>query len=127
MAAVESLGMEPDQNPYEAPQMPLAQLVPAAELGEFGPGELPCHRCGGPVPARANSCPHCAARPLYDRVQLWLTAIPIFVILNGTLVWQQIRGTKETLPRSWLIVIVAITAIWIGMQAVFTKLRRGKW
>jgi hypothetical protein len=121
------LAMEPLPNPYEPPQMPLAQLVPTAEPGNFAPGELPCHRCGQPVPPRARRCPACDARPLFDRLQLWLTAIPIFVIWTGTIVTQQLRGSTDTLPLSLLFAIVSITGIWFGMQALFKKLRRGKW
>jgi hypothetical protein len=116
------------ENPYAAPQTPTrAKFVSAVDPSGMQPGELPCHRCGGAVPPMAMTCPHCGKRPLYDGMELVITA----VLATGTagLVqgWLQLRKIELTGLAQFLPLALAIGVIWPPVRYLFAKLKRGRW
>jgi len=119
--------MEPLPNPYEAPQVPVAQLAPAANPAEMKPGELPCHACGKPVPANATKCPQCGKKPLYDDLALLTTAV--LGALAGFAVWYwSYREKRDFQETKYLIVMGVFVFIMMPtVQWFFKKLRRGRW
>src|SRR5262245_31037295 len=115
------------ENPYAATQVAQAEIVPAVDPAEMRPGELPCHQCGQPVPKEAVKCPRCWAKPLYDDLQLLLTAVLVFAVGMGVFLWTHSQKKEFNEPFPMIVMGVAIAVIMPTVKAVFTKLKGGRW
>jgi hypothetical protein len=119
------------ENPYAAPQLAQAELVLAVEPSQLGPGELPCHRCGQPVSVMAGECPSCNAGPLYDGLELLVTAFGVCAVIagGGVLLHFFVPQFEDDLGAIFLVVgmVVSIAVVVPPVRAVFQKLRRGRW
>jgi hypothetical protein len=117
------------ENPYAAPQVVSAELVPAIDPAALGPDELPCHRCGQGVSQDAATCPRCGARPRYDGLQLIVTAVLAFsVFMCGAFLLQSLFPQLDVGPLGIFIgLFAAIVVVVRVVKPVFKKLRRGMW
>src|SRR5262245_2246707 len=87
------------ENPYVAPQLAQADLAPVVDPAELGPGELPCHACGQSVSEKVVKCLRCGVKPLYDRLELLITAALVFVAIMAVQLCVQFRN--EDSENSW--------------------------
>lgn len=117
------------ENPYAAPQVVSAELVPAVDPAEFWPGELPCHRCGQGVLQDAATCPRCGASPLYDGLQLIVTAVLVYLlIMGGAFLLQSLFPQLDVGPLGIIFGMIAAIAVVIqAVKPIFKLLRRGRW
>lgn len=111
-------------NPYASPAE-FATAEPAPQPA--GIGALPCHRCGESVEPKSKTCPACGAKPLYDDLQLLVTAVVVFVAVLGYLL---MIGIDRALPAGipgFVPLVVAIAILMPTIAALFKTLRRGRW
>ncbi len=115
------------ENPYAAPQLAQAELVSPVDPMALGPGEMPCHRCGQPVPAKLVKCPRCGASPLYDRLELLITAVLVFAVLIAVQLGFLFRLVDGQNSWFFLILGLVMAAVLLSVRWNFKKLRRGRW
>jgi len=120
------------ENPYAAPQVIAAELVPAIDPADLQPGELPCHRCGQGVSQDTINCPRCGARPRYDGLQLIVTGVLSFtVFIAGGMLIQAIFHPTDLGPLGGVGIVIALFAVMAlvmrTVQPIFKKLRREQW
>jgi hypothetical protein len=118
--------MEPSQNPYEAPQLPLAQVAPPSPAA-LRPGELPCHACGEPVLPGSVKCPRCGVGPRFDSLQLLVTALLVMAAALSVFLWAHFRKQEFNEPTNLMILGVCIAVIMPAINWLFKKLKGGKW
>jgi hypothetical protein len=73
------------------------------------------------------TCPHCGKRPLYDGLELVVTAMLAAVAAGGVHVWLQLRKVELTGIVHFLPLGLAIAAIWPPVKYLFAKLKCGRW
>jgi len=113
------------ENPYAAPQVTPAELVPSVEPAKLRPGELPCHRCGQPVSKDTTKCPRCGSKPLYDGLELLVTALLMMAVVGP--LWLYLASFHWD-RNLFLGTILAVTmTLMFAIKFGFKKLRRGRW